>query len=286
MPTDHGFTGQIADPTSGLDYYGARYYDPVAGQFVKADNVLPGHGRDIWGLSRYAYVEGNPVNRIDPTGHSPCEDKGICNSHDSYQVRTGAPCNTCEGGLFWNYIPLSYKIVRQFRTLTSQEQQGQYAAIFGAILGGTVSVGGIGPVLKGQAGEQMVNAELESEGLTVIASQVTIDTSAGTTRPDTIAIDGDGNIYVFDAKNGPGAGPTQNQRLAFPKLESEGGTPRGRGAERQLGTRIGWTPGQRIYPVRVEYRYVNTNGDSSFSSEPGDESPAPDDLSLDQNEEK
>ncbi|HEY7199067.1 MAG TPA: hypothetical protein VIC57_02590, partial [Candidatus Dormibacteraeota bacterium] len=28
MPTSYGFTGQRADATSGLDYYGSRYYDP------------------------------------------------------------------------------------------------------------------------------------------------------------------------------------------------------------------------------------------------------------------
>ncbi len=32
--TNKGFTGQYNDPTSGLDYYGARYYDPVVGLFV------------------------------------------------------------------------------------------------------------------------------------------------------------------------------------------------------------------------------------------------------------
>ncbi|HXM54004.1 MAG TPA: RHS repeat-associated core domain-containing protein [Candidatus Dormibacteraeota bacterium] len=68
MPTTYGFTGQRADSASGLDYYGSRYYDPLAGQFTSADDVLPGGGFDLWGLSRYAYVEGNPENRIDPTG--------------------------------------------------------------------------------------------------------------------------------------------------------------------------------------------------------------------------
>jgi len=34
--TQKGFTGQIADPISGLDDYGARYYDPVVEQFVKS----------------------------------------------------------------------------------------------------------------------------------------------------------------------------------------------------------------------------------------------------------
>lgn len=35
--TTKGFTGQYTDPTSGLDYYVARYYDPVAGIFLSAD---------------------------------------------------------------------------------------------------------------------------------------------------------------------------------------------------------------------------------------------------------
>ncbi len=45
LPTDHGFTGQVSDAaTSGLDDYGARYYDPVAGQFTSADSILPKQG--------------------------------------------------------------------------------------------------------------------------------------------------------------------------------------------------------------------------------------------------
>ena len=69
MPTDYGFTGQHSDSTSGLDYYNARYYDPATGQFSSADSVLQGGGFDILGLSRYAYVEGNPTSRTDPSGH-------------------------------------------------------------------------------------------------------------------------------------------------------------------------------------------------------------------------
>jgi RHS repeat-associated protein len=32
--TTKGFTGQYNDPTSGLDYYVSRYYDPVASVFL------------------------------------------------------------------------------------------------------------------------------------------------------------------------------------------------------------------------------------------------------------
>ncbi|HEU5440159.1 MAG TPA: RHS repeat-associated core domain-containing protein [Ktedonobacterales bacterium] len=44
MPTARGFTGQYGDAATGLDYYDARYYDPLAGQVVSADSVLPGDG--------------------------------------------------------------------------------------------------------------------------------------------------------------------------------------------------------------------------------------------------
>ena len=62
LPTDYGFTHQRADAATGLDDYGARSYDPVAGQFTSADTTLAG------GLNRYAYVAGNPETLVDPTG--------------------------------------------------------------------------------------------------------------------------------------------------------------------------------------------------------------------------
>jgi RHS repeat-associated protein len=76
MPTDYGYTGQHSDAATGIDYYVSRYYDPAAGQFTSADTVLSGGGFDVWGLSRYAYVEGNAEARLDPTAtagrHAPC----------------------------------------------------------------------------------------------------------------------------------------------------------------------------------------------------------------------
>jgi RHS repeat-associated protein len=56
------FAGEYTDVESGLQYLRARYYDPTAGQFLTRDPLA--------GLthSAHAYVGGNPLNMVDPTG--------------------------------------------------------------------------------------------------------------------------------------------------------------------------------------------------------------------------
>jgi RHS repeat-associated protein len=62
MPTSKGFTGQRGDGATGLDYYNARYYDPVLGQFTSGDSAAAG-------LNRYAYAGDSPETNTDPSGH-------------------------------------------------------------------------------------------------------------------------------------------------------------------------------------------------------------------------
>jgi RHS repeat-associated protein len=52
---------------TGLMYYRARYYHPALGRFVSADTVVPEAGNPQ-ALNRYAYVLGNPIRLIDPSG--------------------------------------------------------------------------------------------------------------------------------------------------------------------------------------------------------------------------
>jgi RHS repeat-associated protein len=63
--TNKGYTGQDTDPLSGLDYYVARYYDPVVGLFLSADTVQS----NLKGFDPYAYVGNNPETVTDPIGH-------------------------------------------------------------------------------------------------------------------------------------------------------------------------------------------------------------------------
>jgi hypothetical protein len=46
----------------------ARYYDPVTGQFVSPDTLVP-DATNLFDYNRYMYVRGNPLKYTDPTGH-------------------------------------------------------------------------------------------------------------------------------------------------------------------------------------------------------------------------
>jgi len=64
LSTNKGFMGQYNDGLTGLDYYGARYYDPTIGLFLSADTVQG----NVKGMDPYSYVGGNPETETDPTG--------------------------------------------------------------------------------------------------------------------------------------------------------------------------------------------------------------------------
>jgi len=58
-----GQSGVMAEP-NGFYYMRARYYDPEVGRFVSEDPI----GFEGGDVNLYAYVQNNPVNRVDPTG--------------------------------------------------------------------------------------------------------------------------------------------------------------------------------------------------------------------------
>ena len=60
-------TGKELDSSSGLYYFGARYYDADLGRFTSVDPIRENHP--------YSYVLNNPINGVDPTGADPTETK-------------------------------------------------------------------------------------------------------------------------------------------------------------------------------------------------------------------
>ncbi len=66
LENPYTFTGREADLESGLYYYRARYYDPVAGRFLSEDPLGFGSGD----LNPYRYVFNSSINLTDPTGQA------------------------------------------------------------------------------------------------------------------------------------------------------------------------------------------------------------------------
>ncbi len=62
----YGFTGQEHDVDLGLINMHGRIYDPMLGEFLTPDPLMSnpsGHG-----INAFAYVENDPLNRVDPSG--------------------------------------------------------------------------------------------------------------------------------------------------------------------------------------------------------------------------
>ena len=63
------YTGGIWDESTGLYYLNARFYNPVDARFMQID--VARNGGDLRAtLSLYGYCEGDPINKVDPSGYA------------------------------------------------------------------------------------------------------------------------------------------------------------------------------------------------------------------------
>ena len=65
----YGYNAEYTDDATNLQYLRARYYSPATGTFTSADSYI-GQVKNPLSMNRYIYGQNNPINGIDPTGHS------------------------------------------------------------------------------------------------------------------------------------------------------------------------------------------------------------------------
>ena len=88
------FTGEIRDG-NGLNFHRARYLNTALGDFISLD-TYGGIPSIPLSLNRYSWVEGNPINGVDPTGNITIS--GI----NSNPPRYSYSCNC--GWIDWNHL--------------------------------------------------------------------------------------------------------------------------------------------------------------------------------------
>jgi RHS repeat-associated protein len=84
--TDFGYTGQRNLDSLGLMDYHARFYDATLMRWTQPDTITPGGPQ---GLNRFSYVNNDPINVTDPTGHDPNHDK--CDYYGDCVLETYTP---------------------------------------------------------------------------------------------------------------------------------------------------------------------------------------------------
>ncbi|MGA7317480.1 MAG: RHS repeat-associated core domain-containing protein [Silvibacterium sp.] len=214
------FTGKERDSESGNDYFGARYYSSTMGRFMSPDwdsdpTAVPyAEFTNPQSLNLYGYVLNNPLSHRDSDGHS-------CDPQTSFTDGSGA-MHVVAGQCHFDWFGLASVFGRAWQNyqninntvLAQRHPQLQ--------IGIAYPTGGLGPVLKGLEGVRMATAEIEAEGGTVVAREVTIENSAGKARVDLAYRDSSGELKFGEAKNGPTADLNTNQKAVYGAMEKEG----------------------------------------------------------------
>jgi RHS repeat-associated protein len=75
------YTGHVYDKESNLNFMRARSQDPTTGRFLSRD-TWSGSAVRSQSKNRYAYAEGNPASRVDPSGRNIDVEDDRLSNHD------------------------------------------------------------------------------------------------------------------------------------------------------------------------------------------------------------
>jgi len=123
------YGGKQLDLSTGLYYFGARFYDPAIQRFVTEDSDA-GSPTDPQSLDRYVYARDNPLAITDPTGHSWFGSIASALSNAAGKVEAGASGLASAATNAWNSLPPSV----------------QAGLVIGGLIGVGIATGGLGDV--------------------------------------------------------------------------------------------------------------------------------------------
>uniref|UniRef100_UPI0004A35CF4 RHS repeat-associated core domain-containing protein n=1 Tax=Streptococcus suis TaxID=1307 RepID=UPI0004A35CF4 len=108
------YNGEARDVTS-LDYLRARYYDNQAGTFLTADSYS-GSQTDPLSQNLYAYVQNNPANYTDPSGHIW---KTLTNAYNTAKKAVSKAYNAAKKVVVDTYNTVKKAVVNTYNTIKS-----------------------------------------------------------------------------------------------------------------------------------------------------------------------
>ena len=137
--TSYLYSGEQFDAKIGQQYLRARFYDASTGRFNRLDDFA-GNSQDPQSFHKYAYVNGDPVQMVDPTGLEGLTAQlgsmtvGQILSGMVYGAVTGALIGATIGGAASGYLHVVE--TRSFDGIGNAIYEGAKAgALWGALIG-------------------------------------------------------------------------------------------------------------------------------------------------------
>jgi RHS repeat-associated protein len=131
------------DGEAGMDYFGARFYQPRHRRFSTVDPVYAGLF-DPQSWNRYTYVRNSPLALVDPEGSAACQPVVTTRANDPWNLHTTVDFTGCSSGAAQ-------------ALLNGPDNMANFAAQASADLRGQAPPGNTGQHEKGERKVPLVN---------------------------------------------------------------------------------------------------------------------------------